>query len=726
MSTVYNVCIPHTLRDFFDYQAVQGCEPCIGARVWVPFRKQNKLGIIVGKTEQSVINTPLKLIESVLDDSALLTEPILTLCTWIASYYQSPLSEVIALAIPKKYRLGQSCELPKKDFYRLIIPAEEALTKVSARASKQQALIHLLEEQKTPQAKATIAAQGYSLSQLLSLTNLGIIELIQQQDLPEYNPNPLKPALNLNEEQQAAVDCISSQLNQFQCFLLQGITGSGKTEVYLQVIQKVLALDQQILVLVPEIGLTPQLIERFTERFNQPVTAIHSSLNETERQIAWQLAKENKVQIIIGTRTALFTPLPNLGLIIIDEEHDSSLKQMEGVRYSARDSALMRAHLFNIPIILGSATPSLESLYNCQQKKYTLLRLNSKALTSTALHYQMLDLRSQTLKHGLTQSALNNIKKHLDAGNQVLVFINRRGFAPILLCHQCGWMKDCTACDSHLTLHKQSGQMVCHHCGLVQAPPRTCSSCKSTELIPVGAGTQRIHEYLSDYFPKFKVVRIDKDETRKKNSFAQHLEKISSGEVQLIVGTQMLAKGHHFPRLSLVVILDADAGLYNQDFRATEQLGQLLIQVAGRAGRAEHPGEVLIQTHLPHHPLLNLLIQEGYDAFAQSLLHTRQQAQLPPFQYLAVLRAQGKSQNTVFKLLQTAKEHLQANPLTLLGPAPAPLARKANQYRMQLLIKSPSRALLKSALTRMREWLTMDKVSNNIRWNVDVDPMDLS
>ena len=721
---VYKVCIPNTHRDYFDYQT-ENLLPCVGARVWVPFRQQKKLGVVIEETENPSLEKPLKNIEEAVDTEALIIPEILTLCRWIAQYYQSPLSEVLALALPKKYRLGHPSELPKTDCYQLIVPLDQALEKVAPRAVKQRALLQWLHKNEIPVAKALIRAEGYTSSQLLPLVELNLLKLSQQIDNAPLSPGD-KPSLILNQEQEIAFTAIKQELHHYHCFLLQGVTGSGKTEVYFHIINEVLAQKKQVLVLVPEIGLTPQLLSRFRERFRHAIGVIHFSLNETERQVAWQYAKENRVQIIIGTRAAVFTPMPHLGLIIIDEEHDSSFKQMEGVRYSARDTALMRAHLANIPIILGSATPSLESLYNCKQNKYTRLILQQKALTDTPLHYQLIDLRAQMLQDGLAKPTLGVIKKHLAQDNQVLVFINRRGFAPVMLCHQCGWMMDCKACDSHLTLHKQSGQMNCHHCGLSYRPPTHCLSCKSSELIPVGAGTQRVHEYLSEYFPATSVLRIDRDETRKKNALAEHLNKISTGEAQLIVGTQMLAKGHHFPRLSLVVILDADAGLYNLDFRATEHLGQLLTQVAGRAGRAEHAGEVLIQTHLPQHPLLNLLVQEGYEAFANALLEARQQAELPPFHYLAVLRAQSKSQKAVTQLLQATKKYLQIPSLCILGPAPAPLARKANQYRMQLLIKSSSRPALKSALTQMREWLTMNKLSNGIRWNVDVDPMDLS
>lgn len=726
MKTVYQVCIPHTNRDFFDYVADAGVTPCVGARVWVPFRKQTRLGIVVGIIEVQEITASLKSISTVLDDSPLIQDDLLALCTWIGTYYQSALSEVIPLALPKKYREGLACQLPMGDFYQLAIPLQEAQKLIPTRARKQLELIEFLVEHTEPVSKQILTQKGFTSSQLLNLLAANVLSLSQQYLLPARADTPLSPPLPLNPEQAVALTVISEQLHQYQCFLLQGVTGSGKTEVYLQVIAKVLEQGKQVLVLVPEIGLTPQLLARFTARFAQPIAVIHSSLNESERQVAWQLAKESKVKMVIGTRAAVFTPMPDLGLIVIDEEHDTSLKQMEGVRYSARDTALMRAHLANVPIILGSATPSLESVHNGKQNKYRLLRLTHKALSTTPLHFQLVDLRSQTLQHGLAATTLQTINEHLQKQNQVLVFINRRGFAPVLLCHQCGWMVDCRACDSHLTLHKQTGQMICHHCGLTQRTPHQCRSCQCKELIPVGAGTQRVHEFLSSYFPNTEVLRIDRDAVRKKNSLEEHLERINRGEAQLIIGTQMLAKGHHFPRLSLVVVLDVDAGLYNQDFRALEQLGQLLTQVSGRAGRAEHAGQVLMQTHVPDHPLLNVLIQQGYDDFADALLTTRQQAQLPPFHYLAVIRAQGKVSANVLKMLHATKEQMKGHPVTVMGPAPAPLPRKNNQYRMQLLIKSPSRKVLKTSLTHVREWLTLNKLSNGIRWNVDVDPMDLS
>lgn len=725
MQALYKVCVLHTNKDCFDYEGGL-YSPAIGARVWVPFRNQKRLGIVVGKGLPEKEGATIKAIDSLIDKEALIDESMLTLCTWVASYYQSPLSEVLPLALPKKYRLGQACELATSDSYELALPLDEALQKIASRAKKQQALLAFLDKQASAVSKQCLTKNGFHSGLLLPLLHQGILAVSQSIQLPYPGSTNLSPALALNPEQAVAVQSILAHLKEYQCFLLQGVTGSGKTEVYLQVIAEVLQQGKQVLVLVPEIGLTPQLLARFTQRFAEPMAVMHSNLNDSQRQQAWQLAKENQVQLIIGTRSSVFTPMPNLGLIIIDEEHDASLKQMEGVRYSARDTALMRAHQLQIPIILGSATPSLESLYNCQQDKYTRLSLTQKALSTTPLHYQLLDLRSQTLQQGLSEASLAAIETHLNNNNQVLVFINRRGFAPVVLCHQCGWMADCKACDSHLTLHKKLEKMLCHHCGLQQKMPVYCGNCKSSELIPLGAGTQRVQEFLSKRFPNRQVIRIDRDQVSKKNALEVQLEKINSGEAQLIVGTQMLAKGHHFPRLTLVVVLDADAGLYNQDFRAVEHLGQLLTQVAGRAGRADQAGQVLIQTHLPDHPLLNLLLQEGYDAFAQALLQSRQRSELPPYHYLAVIRAQGKNQSQLLRFMHAAKDQIILNPLAVMGPAPAPLARKANQHRMQLLVKSPTRRALKQGLSQLRDWLLFNKLGNGIRWNVDVDPMDLS
>ena len=720
-----NICIPHTHRDYFNYDASHLPQLSLGARVWVPFRNKTRLGMVVGFRASKQATIQLKSILSVIDTIPLLPVELLALCEWISTYYQSPLSEVIPLVLPKKYRRGDLCQLPMSEYYQLALSPTSAHQQLSAQARKQHALIDFLATHSELVPKKKLIQAGFSSTQINALMTSHIIHVHKQIDLPLSENKPDKP-LPLNAEQAIAVQTINEHLHAYRCFLLQGVTGSGKTEVYLQIIANVLAQHRQVLILVPEIGLTPQLLSRFTARFQIPMVVIHSHLNDTERQHAWQMAADNIVQLVIGTRSAIFTPMPALGLIIIDEEHDISLKQMEGVRYSARDTALMRAHMANIPILLGTATPSLESMHNCAMNKYTRLTLTQKALTNTPIHYQLLDIRNQVLKEGLAPATLATIKEHLQQHNQVLVFINRRGFAPVLLCHQCGWMADCRACDSHLTLHRSTHRLICHHCGLIQPIPSHCKTCHGRELLPIGVGTQRIYDYLATQFPEHAMIRIDRDEVGKKHALDASLNRISTGEVQLIIGTQMLAKGHHFPRLTLVVVLDADNGFYNQDFRAIERLGQLLTQVAGRAGRAELPGQVIIQTHDPQHPLLNLLIQKGYEPFAKSLLHLREKACLPPYHYLAVMRAQHNNQAALLECLHAVKKHLNTADIEVMGPAPAPLAKKANQHRMQLLIKSSSRKKLHAILTELRQFLAKHKPSLRVRWNIDVDPMDLS
>ncbi len=721
----YKVCIPYTKRDYFSYAAEDHVFP-IGVRVWVPFGKKVRLGIVIGQATYLPNSISLKPIIEEIDNKPLLSVSLLEIYHWVSRYYQIPLSEVIPLALPKNYRLGKAQSLPTEDHYQLALPYERALKQITKRALKQLAVLDYLKQFDKPVSKGLILQQNFSSEQLTKLTELGVLNVSKRIRLPNYGNGQINNPLALNPEQKKAVDCIGLGLNRYQCFLLQGVTGSGKTEVYLQVIAQVLSNEKQVLILVPEIGLTPQLLKRFAARFNQPLAVIHSHLNETERQTAWQGAKENLIKLIIGTRAAIFTPLPNIGLIVIDEEHDSSFKQAEGARYSARDTALMRAYLANIPIILGSATPSLESLHNCQQSKYHPLHLRHKALTETALFYQLIDMRNAPLQEGIAETTLKCIEQHLEQEKQVLIFINRRGYAPVLLCHHCGWMADCPVCDSHQTLHRTTHRLTCHHCGLVRSIPSCCEHCHSSDLVAIGAGTQRIFDYLHNKFPNVAMLRIDRDTARRKKILDAQLAQVSAGKVQLIVGTQMLAKGHHFPNLTLVVILEADAGFYNQDFRAIERLGQLFLQVAGRAGRAQHAGHVLIQTHIPQHPLLNLLIQEGYDKFAQTLLQQRLEAKLPPYHFLALIRAQDKQQHKVITFLHEIKQYLLQRQSNVLGPAPAPLARKAGQHRMQLLINSSSRRKLHTCLTELRDWLEQTKQTNIVRWSIDVDPIELS
>lgn len=548
--------------------------------------------------------------------------------------------------------------------------------------------------------------------------------LAKKQDPPEQ----IVTKIILNSHQQQAVTAITNGFEQFQIFLLNGVTGSGKTEVYLQAVAAALQLKKQALILVPEIGLTPQIIARFQERFSEPIAAFHSGLTERERLDAWTRTKLGLARVIIGTRSAVFAPLQNPGIIIVDEEHDLSYKQQEGLRYSARDLAIMRSRLENIPIVLGSATPSLESLQNVEQKRYQCLLLPER--TGQAVHpkFGFIDLRNQILDCGLSTQLLNSIKQHLNQDGQVLLFLNRRGFAPVLLCHGCGWVADCKRCDAKMTLHQYPSLLQCHHCGAQRALDQKCPSCQNQNLLPLGLGTQRLEEALGKHFPDVGIIRIDRDNTRRKGTLQSYLQQIHQGQKQILIGTQMLTKGHHFPDVTLVAVLNADNGLFSADFRATERIAQLLIQVAGRAGRAERSGEVLIQTHNPDNPLLRCLLEGGYGAFAEVALAERIAAKLPPFAAFALLRAEATSKNYPHDFLKEVRDailHLSSGKVEVLGPIASLMERKAGRYRAQLLFNAQNRSALHSVLNQVIGRIDSFVHVRRVRWSLDVDPLEL-
>jgi primosomal protein N' (replication factor Y) len=493
----------------------------------------------------------------------------------------------------------------------------------------------------------------------------------------------------------------------------------------------VLEQGRQALVLVPEIGLTPQTVQRFQRRFALPVVALHSGLNDRERLDAWLQARDGQARIIIGTRSAIFTPLAQPGIIIVDEEHDSSFKQQDGFRYSARDLAVVRASNLGIPLLLGTATPSLETLNNARTGRYQHLRLTRRAGSARppAIHLQ--DIRGQTLLEGFTQTTLEAIGQTVDAGNQALVFLNRRGYAPTLQCHDCGWLAECGHCDARMTVHQSPRHLHCHHCDHQRALPRRCPSCNSSKLQPLGQGTERSEEVLQQRFPHTRILRIDRDSTRNKHAMRDLLAQVHTGEPCILVGTQMLAKGHHFADVTLVVIIDADAGLFSTDFRGPERMGQLLLQVAGRAGREEKPGSVILQSHHTEHPLVQTLMREGYHAFAELILRERQITQLPPYRHLALIRAESKRPDNATEFLRVARTHaeqlLPASPhMSYLGPLPAMLERRGDRFRYQLQLNSSARKPLQTLLTQLAERLDTEALSKRVRWSIDVDPQDMS
>ena len=725
------VAVPSPLRRSFDYLPPEGLvneQIEAGRRVQVPFGRQTLVGVVLGTTNQTEIaRDKLKRIKKIIDSEPLLPPDICKLLKWASQYYQHPIGEVFSTALPALLRADHAARVAGKRRWQLSDRGQALDPDALKRAPRQQALLKAMQKTASMDTRALQTITENWRPAMKRLLELGYVEEREETILPEVVtevcvPHPLNPA------QQTAADAIVEALGQFRALLLDGITGSGKTAVYLDVISKVIEQGQQVLVLVPEIGLTPQLVDRFRRQLASPVAVMHSGLTDHERLTAWLLAKNGEARVIIGTRSAVFTPLIKPGLIIIDEEHDPSFKQQEGFRYSARDLAILRARDAGIPIVLGTATPSLETLYNCQQGRYTHLHLPERAGPAQAPKIGLIDVRKQPMDHLISVGLREKMREHLSGGGQVLLFLNRRGFAPMLICHDCGWVSQCERCDSRMTLHQQINRLRCHHCDREQAVPTACPACQGDDLRSFGYGTERIEQAVQQQFPDHSVLRIDRDTTRRKGAMQTLLDKVHAGEGQVLLGTQMLAKGHHFPNVTLVGILDADYGLYSIDLRASERMAQLIMQVAGRAGRAEKPGEVLIQTHHPEHPLLQTLIKQGYDQCAELLLKERQESHWPPYSYLALLRADATDKGAPMAFLAEAARLAgdpAGNGVEILGPVPSPMERRAGRYRAQLLIQSEQRQPLHEFLGPWLFQVEAMKTGRKVRWSIDVDPVEL-
>jgi primosomal protein N' (replication factor Y) len=736
MNTYFRIAIPTPLRRYFDYLApanLAQISPRPGVRVRVPFGRQTLVGILLEVMhETEVPANKLKPVLEVLDKEPVFDSELLQLLTWCSQYYHHPVGEVMQNAIPVKLRQGGSTHIKGLRRWRVTAEGEQVDPQSLKRAAKQVALLGDLKQAKSGLLDSQLSEQHVGWRPVIKrLVEKGWVESSEENALPLAQP--VHPAPTLNPDQQLAIDSVSEKFGQFHAFVLEGVTGSGKTEVYLQLIEQVIKQGKQALVLVPEIGLTPQLLNRFLQRLDGRIAIMHSGLNDEERLQAWLNTQAGSADVIIGTRSAVFSPLQRPGIIIIDEEHDLSFKQQDGFRYSARDLAVKRARDLNIPIILGSATPSLETLYNALQNRYTTLLLPERAGDAKPPAIHLLDVRSQKMEHGISAQLLHKMKQHLERDSQVLLFLNRRGYAPVLMCHECGWHALCPRCDAHMTLHQGNSQLRCHHCGTEQYQPKACPKCNSDDLLQMGFGTERIEQALNELFPHDQVIRIDRDSTRRKGSMQKLLEEINLGKRQILIGTQMLAKGHHFPNVTLVAMLNADHGLYSSDFRASERMGQLILQVAGRAGREEKEGEVLIQTHHPDHPLFKPLLKHDYPGFAKTLIEERQQTELPPFTHLALLRSEAVDQKNPMFFLEQARgildQVIQATPalhdVILMGPFPALMERRAGRYRAQLLIQANHRNQLQSLFAAGINTIENDKAANKVRWSIDIDPQDL-
>ncbi len=726
-TTILEIALATPLRRLFDYLPPDGVD-CSelqpGARLRVPFGQRDATGLLVAvKTQSSVNTSKLKQVRAVLDTAPLLNKAMIELCRWSANYYLHPLGDALFHALPPPLRKGKPLIIKGERGWRLS-PAGLGLGEAAfARAPRQQQAIHYL-LQHTTVLQSDLEQHQLSREALQALVRKAVVETTE---IPRQRP-PLQigPGPELNAEQQVAVSAICQRLGQFQAFLLEGVTGSGKTEVYLNAIAAALERGDQAMVLVPEIGLTPQTISRFEQRFPRQVVAMHSGLSDTERLEAWQDARLGRARVVIGTRSAIFAQFQSLGLIVIDEEHDTSYKQQEGFRYNARDMAVKRSQLEQLPIVLGSATPSAESLQNAILGRYTSLLLQQRAGDAKAPGYQLLDLRGQSLREGFCAQLLEGIEQTIARGNQVLVFLNRRGFAPALICHGCGWVANCHNCDARMVVHRRLRLLKCHHCDAQDPLPSQCPVCSSPQLLGVGLGTERSEAFLQSHFKDTPVLRIDRDTTRHKGAMDGFVRRIHSGEAAILVGTQMLAKGHHFPRVTLVAVLDADAGLCSTDFRGPERTAQMLMQVAGRSGRADQGGQVMIQTHNPDHPLLQLLIQDRYRQLSEKILDERRLLQLPPFGFLGVVRCDATDADSPERLLQQLRQAIASIPgcPDLIGPLAPPIARRAGRYRSQLLLKHPQRNLLHHCLKQAVDWMQQHAKGHAMRWSVDMDPQD--
>jgi primosomal protein N' (replication factor Y) len=725
--SIIRVALDVPVPKVFDYRAAGATAADVGRRVLVPFNRARTVGVIVAITDATTIPAErLKEAVRILRDLPPFAPEDLGLLRFASDYYHHPLGAVVLGALPTRLRRPADAARPTGRGHFLLTPAGAALgdTAFPSRAHAQRRLLERLRRGALGSAEAGSAFRQCRAA-LKRFLERGWVRLEPEEPPGATAQFKAAAAPELTAEQAQAVSAISGRIGGFHPFLLLGITGSGKTEVYLHAIAETIAAGRQALVLVPEIALTPQLETLIQERFpGTHAVSLHSGLAEMERLEHWRAASSGRARIVLGTRLAVFAPLPELGLIIVDEEQDSSFKQGEGFRYSARDLAVVRAQQRGVPIVLGSATPALETYHNAVSDRYTLLTL-TKRIGALPPRITCIDTRGDKMVEGLSGTLITALRESLARGEQALVFINRRGYAPVLMCRSCGWISGCPRCSARLVLHLPERRVRCHHCGHVSSPPAACPDCGNQDLAPVGQGTQRVEEALVRLLPQARILRIDRDTTRRRRAWHAMRQRIQERAVDILVGTQILAKGHDFPHLNLVGVLNADSQLYSSDFRAAERLFALLTQVAGRAGRGGTQGEVLIQTEFPHHALYAALRNQDYRSFADATLVERRQAGFPPFVYQALLRAEAPRLATALQFLAGAARLGRAldQHVTAYDPVPAALTRRAGRERAQLLVQSASRSRLHEYLNAWADALSRLRATG-ARWSIDVDPLD--
>ncbi|MCH9004314.1 MAG: primosomal protein N' [Proteobacteria bacterium] len=731
-STILKVAVNVPLSRDFDYlPPASGPVPAVGCRVLVPFGRRQQIGMVTAHANESVISAArIRRCSRVLDENAILSDPDLWLIRFASDYYHHPIGEVVSAALPALLRQGKPLHPTVERVAITDSGAQENIVTLAKRAPRQAELLEALIDAGGDGLDADLLTDTLPTWRRAAkpLGEKGLLSIIKvrAEDFDERLVSEQSPDLTLNADQERALEILRAS-DQFGVFLLDGVTGSGKTEVYLQRVRNILEQGRQVLILVPEIGLTPQLVSRLTDRLGIEPALLHSGLSNNARLAAWRAARSGAARLVVGTRSAIFTPLNKPGLIIVDEEHDHSFKQQEGLRYSARDLAIARAKRLDIPVILGSATPTLEMLQHCRNGTYEHIILPARAGEAKPPVMRLIDTVRSPATDGISEPLAEAIQKHLHDGGQILLFLNRRGFAPTLICSNCGHIAGCDRCDSRLTVHARSRQLQCHHCGACRPLREQCDECGET-VKPLGEGTERLEESLRTRFPDVAISRIDSDSTQQKGAMHEALESATLGHANILVGTQMLSKGHHFPNLSLVGIVNADQGLFGTDFRSAERMAQSIIQVAGRAGRESRPGEVLIQTAFPENEFWSTLIEGGYSQIADDALAEREITRWPPFTRLALLRSAAHQKADAHRFLDVARRHLAAEAneaLRILGPVDAPMARKAGRYRAQLLLQSSDRSTLHRALRILRPMLEADASARKVRWSIDVDPGEL-
>jgi primosomal protein N' (replication factor Y) len=730
----YQIAVQSPLRRLFDYLPPLGGqqELAVGVRVKVPFGHRTVVGLVLGSRQHSDVPVhKLKPIAEVLDSKPLIPRTLFQLFQWASRYYQHPQGDALLSTFPVLLRKGEPLPKRMEPWWRLSVLGQGLPEGGLRRARAQQQLLTLLQKT-TSVNRQQLDEAGIKRATLSAMLKKKLVEEFDVAPKPiTTSPENLlgEQPLTLYGDQQKVLSGI--EMHGYHGYLLEGETGCGKTEIYLQAIEKILRYGRQALVLIPEISLTPQMVKRFKKRFNCPLAVMHSGLTDKERLVAWDMARTGEAPVVIGTRSTIFTPLKSPGIIIVDEEHDQSFKQHQGFRYNARDLAVIRANRENIPVVLGSATPALESLSNAEQGRYTKLSLRGRPGNATLPTWQLEDVRKQNMTAGFSTRLLDAMEVELNQGNQVLVFLNRRGFSPTLMCHDCGWIAECHRCDVRMTVHLSERKLVCHHCEHQHGIPPKCPTCFSKELQYLGQGTERGEVVLKSLFPEFSVIRVDRDTTRRKNSMHEVMQEVSRGEPCILLGTQLLAKGHHFPDVTLVAILDADAGLFSADFRAPEKMGQMITQVAGRSGRGDKPGRVILQSHHCDHPLIQILSQQGYRPFARALAAERRMAQMPPYSYMAVFKVEGHRRHEIEDFLSQARhcaeQLLPANPdCSYLGPYPAPMGKRSGRYRYQFILTFVERAQLQGLLGVLVARVEQMPLAKKVRWSIDVDPQDLT